>query len=319
MTLRQGITGQIVGRGALNRSADMPNTAAKSRGNVATALILNPTIAAFGDMLVQSPRATLTAGFMYSPEIQGAGNFNVAEGNMTAVAADPAVENWDIYALRMTGAQGADDETPIRAVGSGPITAQIITQTIDHPNIPTLTVVEAPTTAIAAFAGIPAPQVGDPVLVSPRAALPAGLGLSHARVSAPGIIQIGLANPTGGGIDPAGIEWDICYFPAIGTRSTRAAPYGRPARPFDLTVDLPNIPAQSTVEVAATLERRAEIGDPVFVSGPTDLNIGLCVSHARLSDVNTVQIGITNITAGAIDDGVRTFLGTTIPRRPIPN
>ena len=240
-----------------------------------------------------------------------AGQVGVAEGNLTAGAVNPAAENWDICAVRRNG---SDSEAGyVRAGSSGTLAASISSATIDHGNIITLVTVEAVAAAILAGPLQLRPVVGDPVVVSPRAALPAGLALSHARVSAAGVISVGLANPTAGTINPAALVWDMCVFTqASNIRGNRS---GRRGVTSNISINPGSIAAAAVLEVAVNMPG-AQIGDVVHVTAADGMDVRICISHARVSANNTVQVGFCNLTVGAVDPAAVVCLIQTFPRVP---
>ncbi len=310
--MRRAPVGPIVSRNGLSLAANIGIITAKERESDQVALALIPPLEIQRDIILVNPRAALTAGLLQSPLTPGAdGNFRVGEANMTAGDINPAAENWDVLAVRRNNNEAQAGY--VRAGSTGPIAASISSATIDHGNITTLTTLEATAPAILAGPLQIAPIVGDPVIISPRNALPAGLALSHARISAPGIVTIGVANPTAGDINPAAILWDMCVFSQ--TQELRGTRSGRRGVTRANVIDPPSIPALTIVEVAVTIPG-AQIGDPVAVTGTNGMNIGLYISHARVSAPNTVVVGIGNITAIANDPPAELYVIQTFPRTP---
>lgn len=66
------------------------------------------------------------------------------------------------------------------------------------------------------------------------------------------------------------------------------------------TIDVASIGAGLTVETAVSIPG-AEVGDIVVGVPRTQLVTGIVYNNCRVSAANTVQLALTNITAGAID------------------
>ncbi len=305
--MRQSPTGPITSL-VLALPFDVGAVTAKEWDSAEFAIALSP----IRDLVIACPRAALEAGFMASciNEVPAENNPTVALANMTVGALNPASATWDLVVLVQF--QAPTQAGYIRAASSGLLAGSLQSATIDHGNITTLTTLEATTTILASPTSH-APVVGDPVIVSPRNALPAGLGLSHARVSAAGVVSIGVANPTAGDINPAAILWDIFVFDQ--SRPFRAARSGRRGGVFRGNFNAGSVAALTTLETPITAIG-AQIGDVATVSVFEDLDAGLAVSHARVSATNTVQIGLTNITAAPIDPAELSCIVQTIPRVP---
>lgn len=311
--MRQSPLGPAVSRNGLNRAANIGSIAANVRLRVQVALVLDPPIVIARDLVVANPRAALTAGLMQSPDLPLAdGTFSVAEGNLTAGAIDPAAENFDVLAIRRNGSNAQAGY--VRAGQSGRVAASVSSAAVDHGSIATLVTLEAAAAAIVAGLLQIAPIVGDPVVISPRTALPAGLILSHCRVSGAGVVTIGLANPTAGAIDPAAITWDMCVFSQA--RQLRGARSGRRGVTLVTTISPGAVPV-GVLEVPITVPG-AQVGDPVAVGATFDAgDVNFVISHARVSALGVVQIGVGNIDTAPDTPGAPINVTVqTLPRTP---
>ena len=297
--------------GSFSNNVDVGNTGAK-------AFLEGLTAGAVGaSFLFASPRAALDAGFMASYVRRNGTDVVLALGNMTVGALDPAATLVDVVSITPTFTGRFGDINAIRKGISGQPFASVNTFALDHGNIATLTTLEAAAAAIGASPRRYVPQVGDPLVCSPRAALPAGLALSHARVSAAGVITIGLANPTAGGIDPASLTWDVACIGRAGgglpanTRIAREKRGGFFIYPVEFTINHGNIGAfdhlEATVDLTTVGLRGIAPGMPVAVAPTAALPAGIGLSYARISAANTVAVDLVNITAGAIDPAAQTY------------
>jgi hypothetical protein len=81
----------------------------------------------------------------------------------------------------------------------------------------------------------------------------------------------------------------------------------------------PNVPAASTVDTTLTVTdgeqlKGLRVGQPVYVTPPSDIDAGLVVSHALVATDDTLTIRLGNVTAGAINpvSGTWAFAGMVI-------
>jgi hypothetical protein len=88
----------------------------------------------------------------------------------------------------------------------------------------------------------------------------------------------------------------------------------------EVNVDLPNILANTTVDVGAIAlpAGTAAVGDLASVVPPAALNHGIVVQSARIAVADQLTIRVSNLTAGAIDPaaGIFTYeiVNQTAPR-----
>jgi hypothetical protein len=73
-----------------------------------------------------------------------------------------------------------------------------------------------------------------------------------------------------------------------------------------VALDPASVAAQTCTEHQVTISGAA-VGDVVCLTPPASLEAGLCVSGARVSAANTVQIRLCNVTGGAVDGSSRTW------------
>lgn len=71
-----------------------------------------------------------------------------------------------------------------------------------------------------------------------------------------------------------------------------------------LNVDLPSIPAASTLEHSVSIPN-VRLGD--FVCASTQLISGIVIGSCRVTSNGTVAISVANVTAGAIDPTSQQF------------
>jgi hypothetical protein len=71
-------------------------------------------------------------------------------------------------------------------------------------------------------------------------------------------------------------------------------------------LDPASVNASTCTEQQVTLTGVAA-GDAIFLMPPASLNTGLAYSGVRISAADTIQVGIANLTAGAINDTSRTW------------
>jgi hypothetical protein len=79
----------------------------------------------------------------------------------------------------------------------------------------------------------------------------------------------------------------------------------RPRFIGDVTIDLPSIDANDTVDVTAAVVGLRS--DMVLLCIEEDLDDGLAVVRVRASDVDELELRIMNATGGAINPGSQVF------------
>jgi hypothetical protein len=77
-------------------------------------------------------------------------------------------------------------------------------------------------------------------------------------------------------------------------------------RSGSITVDPANLTAQTSAETQVTLQG-IESGDVIMLNVPASLEAGLAFSGVRVSAANTIQVRLSNVTAGAIDGASRSW------------
>lgn len=73
-----------------------------------------------------------------------------------------------------------------------------------------------------------------------------------------------------------------------------------------VSVDPASLATLSSSETQVTISGAA-VGDIIVMSPPASLETGLIFSGARVSAANTVQVRLSNMTAGSIDGAARTW------------
>lgn len=256
---------------------------------------------AIGEVVVANPQAAFTAGIMMgSTRISATGVLQVSHGNMTA---GPIASGLTTYTMglipnfkrfQFAGTiVGAAFTLPMGAFG----------------NIGTLATVEG--TALAFVAA------NSFMIASPTAALPAGLALSHCRTTV-GNALVGLANPTAAPIAPGNVNFDVAIFNP-GFLSVAGDGQSGPMMAYVVSgVSITHgVIAGTTVgEAGNAVALTDSLGNPVFQPGdvvhavPRTAslgNVGLIISHARVSAAGIVQVGICNLTAGNLTPGANVY------------
>lgn len=78
-----------------------------------------------------------------------------------------------------------------------------------------------------------------------------------------------------------------------------------------ISVNPASIPAVSSAETGVTISGAA-VGDIIIMNVPASLETGLAYSGVRVSAADTVQVRLTNVTAGAVDGAALTWSYTII-------
>lgn len=158
-------------------------------------------------------------------------------------------------------------------------------------------------------------------LAMPAGAVPAGFMVSQ-YVADAGSLRAQLGNLTAAPADPASLSHVVQQF--AGTMRQKFAVGGASALAMNRitarAVDHGNIIAAVVVEAAVAGVAIAANGIVLGVSPRAALPVGLALSHARISG-GLVQIGLANLTAGAIDPAPldwNVVAGTFVPGVPQP-
>lgn len=95
----------------------------------------------------------------------------------------------------------------------------------------------------------------------------------------------------------------------MSVRTDRVSPSGPPnSNRLQVSLDHGNISAQNTLSATASLPAKtARVGDAVTVNPTSSLQSGLVIAACRISDPDTLEITLGNLTTADIDPSSITY------------